>query len=95
MKTTRTMADVKLAAKRLGATLHKNSTAKVWDYTVEAPRGKVWNCSEVHELVLNQAKGNVDWLLEAIDDLLDRMEQGVSDCTNPDCEWCNSGGNHV
>lgn len=79
---------VKRLAKKMGASFEDNSTAKSWEYRVEAPHGKLWNCDLIHELVLSQAKGNIEWLRSAIVGLLERMKIGLCDCDIPDCEWC-------
>jgi len=83
---------VKIRAKKLGATVHNNCTPKVWDYGIESPPGKVWNATGTHELILNQAKGNNGWLREGIIDVLDRMDEGISDCDDSECEWCHPFG---
>jgi hypothetical protein len=81
---------VKRKIEKLGGTLHNNSTPKVWDYSAEAPHGMVWAASGTHELVLNQHKGHASWLDDAVTDLQERVEMGVVDCDDPDCDWCNN-----
>jgi hypothetical protein len=55
---------------------------------VEAPAGMVWRCdTSLHALVASR------WDDECKDDLwadvLGRMKYGVTQCTEPDCEWCH------
>jgi hypothetical protein len=55
----------------------------------EAPKGKIWACSLVHEIISAKEKTE-DPRCELWDDMLDRMSYGVEDCEDVECEWCNN-----
>jgi hypothetical protein len=89
-----TVADLRKEARRHGATVHNNSTPKQGDYGIEAPAGHVWQCAEVHELVVNWNRGDSQWKHAPIADAIARMGMGTMPCPAKDtpegCEWCGS-----
>lgn len=54
--------------------------------TCEAPKGFIWNEGYVHELVA-ETRGNNS--KETRLDILSRIQFGLTECINKDCEWCN------
>jgi hypothetical protein len=89
------VADLRKEAKRHCATVHDNSTPEQYDYGIEAPPGTVWQCAEVHELVVNGYKPDAEAKREAIADAVARMDLGTMPCpatgTEEGCEWCDGG----
>lgn len=88
------MTPVRAKARELGATV-TTSAAGLWRrYNIEAPKGKVWACSDVHMLVVEWKHGDSqtdDWAASAIEDVLERMGHGLVDCDNPECDYCSEG----
>lgn len=56
--------------------------------SAEAPKGRIWSASGVHELVA-EARGGSDATRAARKDVRDRMNEGTEMCSDPDCDWCN------
>lgn len=81
-----TLKDLRKAAKPYGAIITKERNGDTVDVSVEAPHRKIWAGAGVHVLI------DASFYAEKPDyaDLIERMEYGIEDCTDPDCEWCNS-----
>lgn len=56
------------------------------ELVVEAPQGRIW-AEGVHEMVLDTPRpvGRNFYNLMA-----ERMKDGHAECTDKECEWCNS-----
>jgi hypothetical protein len=55
-------------------------------YLLDSPAGKVWASDNLHCLVL---QWELDWSgLEEIADALQRVEHGLDDCDDPECDYC-------
>lgn len=80
-----TLAKVKALAAALGATVEDDKIGNTHECRVEAPRGKRWKCSEIHELIDSSYR---PWKPDYAD-VLDRMNYGIEDCPDADCEWCS------
>lgn len=80
-----TLRDVKAAAKAIGATVEDGKCGNTHECRVEAPKGHRWMADGLHEFV---DAANIPWKPDYAD-LLDRMEYGVEDCPDADCEWCH------
>lgn len=81
-----TLAKVRAAAAKLGATVEDEKVGHSHSCRVEAPHGKIWAEGDVHELVDD---ANRPWKPDYAD-LLSRMAYGLEDCpAGADCEWCN------
>jgi hypothetical protein len=76
---------IKQLAEKLGATVENTKCGATHECRVEAPKGKLWAEGNVHELV---DAAYLPWKPDYID-LLSRMNYGLEDCNNPECEWCN------
>jgi hypothetical protein len=85
LEVTATLKDLKKRARELGAKVEDTKVGETHECRVEAPYRKLWACDEIHELVDSAYR---PWK-PAYDDLLSRMAHGLSDCTDPDCEWCD------
>lgn len=81
-----TLRDVKKLAAKLGVKVEDDKCCCTHECRVEAPRRKVWKCGGIHELI---DYTNQPWKPD-YDDILNRMNYGLEDCTDPDCEWCNN-----
>jgi hypothetical protein len=96
MTTTRlSIKDLQAAAARLGATVENHCGPRTACYMVDAPAGKVWVCSgDIHCLVLEWrgTSARPTWPEEkqdAIADAIDRISRGLTDCDDPDCDYCH------
>jgi len=86
-----TMATVKASVRKHGATIEEN-----WDgdYCVDAPTGFVWACDGIHCLVMHwmtRDNGQEEWKGDkqiVIDDVLNRMTDGLTECEEVDCDVC-------
>lgn len=81
-----TLKQVKALAATLGASVEDERCGNFHECRVEAPHRKRWKCDGIHELVDST---NRPWKPDYAD-MLDRMNFGVEDCTDPECEWCES-----
>lgn len=91
-----TVNDLRRAAKSFGATVEDHSSPRRTEYQVLAPAGKVWSCTgDIHYLIVMwHGSGKPVWPEEKQDglaDILGRMSEGLTDCDDPDCDWCHSG----
>lgn len=87
-----TVATLRRAAKKHGATVHDTSEGRVVSYGVEAPAGTMWAGAQCHELVVWWYRGNPSWKHEPIADTIQRMADGVMPCpdlaSEEGCDWC-------
>jgi len=81
----KTLRDLKLAAKKLNASVEDDKSFGFHECRVEAPKGYIW-VDGVHEFVDSTHE---PWKPD-YEDLINRMSFGVVKCDDPDCEWCNS-----
>lgn len=84
--------ELRRAAKKAGATVEGGLNGRWYVYNVEAPAGKVWAASSTHALHVEWRAGEDDYREESITDALERMEEGVADCDDPDCDYCHPEG---
>jgi hypothetical protein len=84
-----TVADLREAAARHGATVEDASLADYVAYRVCAPSGKCWD-EGLHVFRVEWRAGDAAAEQEALRDVLAQMEDygGLSDCTVPDCPYC-------
>lgn len=89
-------------AKKLGVEIVFSGQTPYYEITVIAPKGKTWSCCDIHELTSTQwtleepkigerpdfENSPVTPVSECWHDIYDRMEYGVEDCDNPECDWC-------
>jgi len=80
-----TLRDVRKLARQLGARVEDTKDHHSHECRVEAPKRKTWDEGGVHELVCGVYQ---PWKPDYAD-LLSRMQHGLSDCTDPDCDWCS------
>ena len=78
------LKEIMAAAKKFGAKVEDDKCGYSHDCRIEAPHRKVWACDGIHELV---DSAYIPWKPD-YDSLLSRMNHGLEDCTDPDCEWC-------
>jgi hypothetical protein len=77
-------------AKQCGATVERSPAGRTERYNVEAPPGKVWAATgDTHCLVVEWYAADKVGRDQAIADALDRMQEGLADCENEDCEYCH------
>lgn len=81
-----TLKDVRRLAKKFGAKVEVDNGGLTRVVMVEAPKGHVWKCDDLHELVDSVYKG--PWPQD-YDDMIERMNYGIAKCEIPDCEWCH------
>lgn len=81
-----TLKDVKEFAKHLGAKIEDDKCGDTHECRVEAPHRQRWQCCAVHELVDSAYR---PWKPDYAD-IICRMAYGLEDCTDPDCDWCES-----
>jgi hypothetical protein len=82
-----TRAQFMAVVKLYGATVDERDPSTFY---VDAPKGKVWMCDVIHTLAHqhNNNHGH-SWKAEAYADAIERMEWGLEDCTEPNCDICN------
>lgn len=80
-----TLAQAKKVANKFKATLVDQKVGYAHECCCEAPKGHIWKCDGLHELV---DSANRPWKPD-YQDLIDRMNYGVEKCEVSDCEWCN------
>lgn len=78
------LKDVKALAKSLGAKVEDDKSGHTHECRVEAPHRKRWAGEGIHELI---DCTNRPWEPDYAD-LLDRMNYGLEDCADPECDWC-------
>lgn len=76
---------VKQLAHKLGATVEDDKCGHTHECRVEAPKGKIWSSDFIHELIDST---NRPWRPD-YNSLLSRMNYGVENCPDLECEWCN------
>lgn len=80
-----TLAHVKRAAARFGATVERDDYHDSWALQVVAPAGKVW-CEGPHCLKADCFPYDKPEERQAVyADLISRIEFGVEECNCPDC----------
>ena len=85
-----TVKTLKAKAERLGATVEGGPVGRWYRYNIDSPAGKVWTCTgDTHCLVVEWLNGDEAFRNNAITDALERMEMGLSDCDNPECDYCH------
>jgi hypothetical protein len=57
----------------------------------EAPAGKVWAASSTHALRVEWRHGDSKGRDEAVADAIERVEEGVTDCDDEECDYCHPG----
>jgi hypothetical protein len=82
----KTLADVRRRAAELGCIVEEDKCGNTHECRVRVPDGKRFVCSELHEFV---DCTNKPWKPDYAD-LLDRLADGIEDCPDPECDWCNS-----
>lgn len=83
---TATLKDVRRLASKIGARVEDEKLGNSHECRVEAPKGYIWKCADIHELV---ADAFIPWKPD-YDDMIARMNYGVEKCNDPECDWCNS-----
>lgn len=83
------MTSVKRTVVRLGGRIVKESSGRWEVYQLEAPAGKVWAGSSTHVLRVEWLKGDDAYRIAAVTDALERTEEGLADCDDPDCDYCH------
>lgn len=79
-----TLRKLKLKCDALGATVEDIKIGNTHECTVFAPKGKFWSEGSVHLLVdCTYRPWKPDY-----DGLVSRMDYGLEDCTDSECEWC-------
>jgi hypothetical protein len=81
-----TLKQVKVLAKKLGAKVEDDKYGLIHECRVEAPHRKLWKCCCIHELIDNT---NQPWKPDYAD-VIARMEYGLEDCIDINCEWCEN-----
>jgi hypothetical protein len=85
-------ADLWQAAKKAGGTVEGGLNGRWYSYNVEAPAGQVWGASSTHALRVEWRVGEDDYREESITDALERMEEGLAECDEPECDYCHPEG---
>jgi hypothetical protein len=82
-----TINDLKREAKKHGATIETDDGGRWYVYQCCTPKGKTWDASGTHMLCVTwrDAMDKDD----AINDALERMQHGVSDCDDENCDYCH------
>ncbi len=72
-----------------GAKLIRFYAGNYEGYHVDAPDGQVWSCRSVHNIRCEwRVKDKAD-KLGALADAADSVEQGVTACDDPECDYCH------
>ena len=74
-------------AARHGARIENDSAGDEHVHQCCAPRGKVWAAAFLHTMVVRWASR--DEKDAALQDGIERMQFGLTDCTEPACEECS------
>lgn len=78
----------KLATK-LGATIEGGRSGNTWQYNIDAPQGFTWASDNgLHSIVAWTYDGPKEWREEMWSEAINRMEYGVEQCEEKDCEFC-------
>ncbi len=87
-----TVANLRRAVESLGGTLDENREGRYARFNCEAPIGKVWSCTgDLHMLVVEWEQGDrTGWRETALSDGLERVAMGLTDCDDPDCDYCHN-----
>jgi len=75
---------LKLAASKIGAKIEDDKIGKTHECCVFSPQGKMFSCDSIHILVDSVF---IPWKPD-YKELQRRMEVGLEDCTDAECEWC-------
>ena len=78
-----TLSQLKKAAQKVGATVTKERIGLSTTCRVEAPYRMIWCEGFVHQMVDEVYTGPNDYA-----DLISRMEYGLQQCDDPECDWC-------
>lgn len=86
----------RLAAK-LGAEIDVTSLGDgCFDACVDAPHGKLWSCSDTHAFVINNETEPDASAAQFWQGMIEEMNEGLYDCTDPECEVCRPvGGEYI
>lgn len=85
-----TLATLKAAAAKYGATVDHNQVGPQVNCMVDAPTGKVLACSgDIHSISVWWRTNEEGFRNEAIADALSRMAYGLADCADSDCDVCH------
>lgn len=88
-----TLATVKRAVAILGGRYELRSFGRWQTIYVEAPYRKLWACSgDIHALHIEWLDGDKKYKQESLRDALERIEMGLCDCVDLDCDYCNPEG---
>jgi hypothetical protein len=77
-----------------GATVDDESE-RFGQITLESPAGSVWAANSCHTLLMDWGplEGTASWrqtmIKDAIADALERLEDGVTPCGDPECDYCH------
>ena len=86
-----TLRTVQTLAKKYNATVERFAQG----FNIDAPHGKLWRANGAHHLccpstcVGTWEDSPKSWRDDTIADAIERMNCGLYDCDNVDCEWCN------
>ncbi|HYE16827.1 MAG TPA: hypothetical protein VEA69_00160 [Tepidisphaeraceae bacterium] len=83
-----TVQTLRNKARRYGATVEGGVVGKHASYNIDAPQGKVWAASSTHALAVYWRTDEPAYRNDSIVDALERMEEGLADCDDPDCDIC-------
>lgn len=90
-----TMANLRRLARRHGATVDESGIEYGTIY-VDAPDGKLWACDQIHMLAVHWQTDSagracpVEWKRDAIEDVYERIADGLDDCCEENCEVCEN-----
>lgn len=80
-----TLVQLKKAADKIGATVEDQRIGMSHMCEVFSPKGKRFFCDSIHILVDD---AYIPWKPDYAE-LLRRMEMGLEDCDDMECEWCH------
>lgn len=92
-----TIQKVKALAKKLGTEIVvMRARVDMWGHwhdalaELSAPDGKVFNATDLHSAYSRGvALDKTASLQQALEGALKDLQDGLSDCTDPECEYCN------
>lgn len=87
-----TVQTLKSKAKRFGATVTGDVVGIQASYNIDAPTGKVWAASSTHFLTVYWRTNEEAYRNSSIVDALERMEMGMVECDDEECEFCHPNG---
>ena len=82
-----TLQQLKKVAAKYGATIYQTGNG---DLEINAPLKKVWTCDDLHSLVVVLSQwGFKEKKSIAYDDAINRMRNGLRNCSDPYCDNCS------